>query len=155
MDIVIRPIEPQDTGSVLALYRAAIHAVPDEVYGPVLKRLWAERSEAEFDRQNALRQRFVATDGDAIIGYTGFDRNRATVTECYTLPVYQGVGIGSLLIWHVLGVARTQNVSRLSVLASRNAMPFYQKLGFLVEHAEDLPMADGNRLPCFRMGVDV
>ncbi|MBE7618376.1 GNAT family N-acetyltransferase [Komagataeibacter sp. FXV2] len=151
MDILIRPIDPSETHSALALYRAAISNIGTQFYSARQRAEWATRTEVQFLRLARSRARFVAERDGRIIGYVGYDRSRQTLTECYVHPHHQHQGIGRLLVRHVLHIAHADGLEGLTVLASLNARSFYESLGFVFQQAENLDMSDGQILPCCQM----
>jgi GNAT superfamily N-acetyltransferase len=153
MQSIVRPIEHGDFEDAQAVYRAAALGVPDGIYSPSIKAEWANRTNSEFLEKSFSRQRFVAQLGKTIVGYVGYDQNRSTLTECYVLPAYQGFGIGKQLVKRVLRCANEDRLEKLTVLASKNAVQFYEGCGFSVERAEALVMGDGRLLDCYRMSI--
>lgn len=65
------------------------------------------------------------------IGDDGVARFRKFATD----PAWQGRGIGTALLQHVLAAARAQGASALWCDARQNALPFYQRFGLLPEGA--------------------
>jgi GNAT superfamily N-acetyltransferase len=102
-----------------------------------------------------MRHRFVAAHRGIIIGYTGYDQCRQTLTECYVHPGFQGWGTGRRLVELVIGLAELDGLDRLTVLASANALGFYERLGFIFDQPEGLLMANGLTLPCGRMHIPI
>jgi N-acetylglutamate synthase-like GNAT family acetyltransferase len=69
------------------------------------------------------------------------------------LPACQGSRIGQQLVKHVFHCANEDRLKALTVLASKNAVGFYEHCGFTVERTEPLIMGDGQFLDCVRMNV--
>ena len=63
------------------------------------------------------------------IGEDGVARFRKFATD----PAWQGRGIGTALLRHVLAVARAQGASALWCDARQNTLPFYQRFGLMPE----------------------
>ena len=63
------------------------------------------------------------------IGEDGVARFRKFATD----PAWQGRGIGTALLRHVLAVARAQGASALWCDARQNTLPFYQRFELLPE----------------------
>jgi GNAT superfamily N-acetyltransferase len=81
----------------------------------------------------SLRQVYVATLDGQVVATGSLDRH--TVRSVFVDPVYQGRGIGSLLMATVESVARQTGVERLLVPSSITAEGFYRSLGFV--HVRD------------------
>lgn len=60
-----------------------------------------------------------------------------SMSNLYVLPERQGQGIGRILFEQIMSEAKSRNVDILHVPSSRNAVSFYEKMGFLVD--EDQP----------------
>ena len=80
---------------------------------------------------------FVAPDGTA------------RFRKFATAPAWQGRGLGTALLRHVLAVARTQGAHTLWCDARHNTLPFYQRFGLLpageIFYKGDIPY---QRLSC-------
>ncbi|WP_223649967.1 GNAT family N-acetyltransferase [Hymenobacter psoromatis] len=79
------------------------------------------------------------------IGPDGTARFRKFATE----PLWQGRGLGTALLRHVLAVARAQGAHTLWCDARHNTLPFYQRFGLLpageIFYKGDIPY---QRLSC-------
>jgi GNAT superfamily N-acetyltransferase len=117
--IAIRPIEPSQT-------YALRHAV-----------LWPDKPLAYVklpeDATGLHYGAFVEEELVAVIslfiGEDGVARFRKFATD----PAWQGRGIGTALLRHVLSVARAQGASELWCDARHNTLPFYQRFGLMPE----------------------
>jgi GNAT superfamily N-acetyltransferase len=76
---------------------------------------------------------FVAGELVAVIslfvGADGVARFRKFATD----PAWQGRGVGTALLRHLIGVAQAQGASQLWCDARQNTLPFYQRFGLAPE----------------------
>jgi putative acetyltransferase len=151
MDVQICPISPKDTEQVLDVYRRAIFGISFPEYGGDILKELASRSSEEFACLAKTRERFVAWAGNKIVGYTGLDKAKAILTECYVAPEAKGKHIGTLLVKKVEAEARKAGINKLSVLASLNAVGFYKSNGFIESKESVLRMGNGLSMRCLLM----
>ncbi|WP_198408105.1 GNAT family N-acetyltransferase [Natronomonas pharaonis] len=66
-------------------------------------------------------------------------------------PDNTGRGIGRALVEKLEGIARREGVERLTVLASLNAVGFYEALGFEREHKIDAGAPEDPYVPSIKL----
>ena len=118
-DFVIQPIE-------LAQTYALRHAV-----------LWPDKPLAYVQLpDDATGQHFGAVAGGAVVAvislFVGGD-GVARFRKFATNPAWQGRGLGTALLRHVLAAARTQGAHVLWCDARQHTLPFYQRFGLAPE----------------------
>jgi GNAT superfamily N-acetyltransferase len=117
--VAIRSIEPAQT-------YALRHAV-----------LWPDKPLAYVQLpEDEAGQHFGAFVADALVavislfvGADGVARFRKFATD----PAWQGRGVGTLLLRHIIAVAQTQGASQLWCDARQATLPFYQRFGLAPE----------------------
>ena len=119
--VTIQPIEPAQT-------YALRHAV-----------LWPAKPLAYVQLpDDEAGQHFGAFVGGALVAvislFIGAD-GEARFRKFATDPAWQGRGVGSALLRHVVGVAQAQGASQLWCDARQNTLPFYQRFGLIPEGA--------------------
>lgn len=72
----------------------------------------------------------VARFGEAIVGFTVYDRQINWLNSMYVVPEYQGYSIGSRLLKNCLESAGS-NPTKLLTVEHSAAVGFYQKHGFI------------------------
>ena len=134
-EFVIQPIEPPQT-------YALRHAV-----------LWPDKPLAYVQLpDDAAGQHFGAVVGGAVVAvislFVGAD-GVARFRKFATYPAWQGRGLGTALLRHVLAAARAQGAHVLWCDARQNTLPFYQRFGLAPEgevfHKGEVPYV---RLSC-------
>lgn len=93
----------------------------------------------------------VAVEDDCMLGYAVLNAVSGEVEGLFVEPAQQGRGIGALLMRAVEAMARTTGPQRLFLSASLNAVPFYQRVGFLIVREEMYPHRSGVGIPSVYM----
>ncbi len=75
------------------------------------------------------RRIFVAIEDQSIIGTASLGLDK--VYNVFVDPGQHGRGIGRILMGHIESLALSQKIRMLSLDASLNAIPFYEKLGYI------------------------
>lgn len=78
---------------------------------------------------------FVAGELAAVISLFIEADGKARFRKFATSPAWQGRGVGTALLRHVIGVARARGASQLWCDARQNTLPFYQRFGLAPEEA--------------------
>jgi putative acetyltransferase len=86
---------------------------------------WERAASREDDR----RERRTSRTGDAV-GWGRLDKNDGEVSAVYVHPDYAREGVGSKILDHLEGVACEHDIDRVHLLASLNAVPFYEAAGY-------------------------
>ena len=140
MSVRFRLASVDDAKAVLALKRAAIREIAGWYYGPEEIEAWTPGENAlpvfeaaiESDRYTVL---LAETDGD-IAGYGVLNGREGRIDAAFVDPDHGGEGIASSLVGQLESHARMRDIEELDVVASLNAKPFYEKLGYWHFHTE-------------------
>jgi GNAT superfamily N-acetyltransferase/protein-L-isoaspartate O-methyltransferase len=100
-----------------------------------------------------VRDRFMVVAATPL-GVTGFgqlDVERGVVEAVYVLPDAQGDGIGRALLAALEHEARAAGLRELRLFATLNAVPFYERAGYVAESRTTHALPGGTDLPCLRM----
>lgn len=87
-----------------------------------------------------------------MVGFCSISKNGGAISDIFVLPDYTRQGIGTLLLARLEQIALEKGVSKLWVMASLTAQPFYASRGFRYE--KDSALIDtptGVRIPCVDM----
>jgi len=113
----------------------------------VLSRYLSHNTTESWRGQLQWKKVYVAEDESGIVGTGAFanfgteDTPRHSISNLYVLPERHGKGIGTILFRALLANAVEVSAKSFHVPSSRNAVSFYQKLGFTVD-AEQADTAD-------------
>lgn len=143
----IRPAAVGDAPAMAAVFAAAVMTRALSFYGPRELAAWAAQGSAErFATMLADpdRQLVAAEAGERLVGLAGLEGGE--VGLLYAAPEAPA-GTGTALLAAVEGLARAQGIAVLTLIASRNALPFYVKRGFAIVKPARRPLASGVSLP--------
>ena len=156
--VTIRPATPDDAGAMVRLHRAAVQAVDDAHYPGAVREAWSPVPTAE--REAWLVGRItdptvlalVATTGDgAIAGFALASLPPAKLHALYVHPDRGGQGIGRQLLAQVEAQARASASEMMELMASRNAVEFYQACGYARIADATQALADGTVMDAVHM----
>lgn len=126
----IRPAEPADAQAICGVHVAAIGAV-DGPYDDEQVLAWASYPTPDrYPVEDAGSPLFVAEADDEVVGFAELDPTEATVDKVYVHPDHAGRGVGRALLERVESAATERGLEELSVVASLNAVPFYEAVGY-------------------------
>jgi putative acetyltransferase len=129
----IRRYKPGEERALFEVYYSAIHLMATRDYTPEQIQAWAPK---ELDMnlwENRIRgiNPFVAELNGEVVGYADLQAN-GYIDHFFVSGNHSRRGIGSLLMEHLLGEAKSLGLSELTSDVSRTAQPFYEKFGFVV-----------------------
>ena len=148
----LRPAGPADAAAMATVFAAAVLTRGRGHYGPRELAAWAAQGTA--DRFSAMladpAKRLVAAEaGRVLVGLAGIERSE--VSLLYAAPE-AAPGTGTALLAAVEALAREQGAEALSLIASRNAVPFYLRRGYAILKLASRPLPGGVSLPVCLMG---
>jgi GNAT superfamily N-acetyltransferase len=130
-DLDIRLAHPDDRLSLIELQRRA-----SLVYEDTRQQLLDNPDVIDLDEEMlANNEVFVAEIEGRIVGFAtiiAHEGNDAEIEGLFVEPSQWRNGIGRALVHQIEREAAAWNASRLHVLANRNALGFYEALGFTV-----------------------
>lgn len=89
----------------------------------------------------------VAEEGGQMLGYAILDVATGEVHAVFVEPAHQGRGIALRLLDGLQAIAAERRLTRLFLSSSLNAVPFYQRAGFVVLRDEVYPHRSGIGIP--------
>jgi len=148
----IRRVTPKDLPEVAAVHRASILDLCAAHYSTAELSLWTGALRP--DRYAAMlvgREFFVAEEDNAILGFGILDLSQSLINATYVSPMAVRRGVGRRLVEAMEELARQAGVSRLHLNSTLNAVPFYERLGYVRHEASYNRLSTGAELPCFVM----
>jgi len=125
----IRLARQADAEAMFALHRRSVLTLCREAYTAHQLDAWfVERSPAIYAPALAAQRIHVACRGDALVGFVGFEPGE--VTLLFVDPDASGSGVGQALFEFGLAAARVGHSGPLRVVATKNALRFYERHGF-------------------------
>lgn len=155
----VRPTTAADAAEILALHVASIRAFGPAAYDERQVDAWAtkEHGPEGYPVSDDRKRMFVVETDDGLAGFgqlnldDGASGDDAEVGAVYVHPDYARRGVGSTLLAKLEDVAREEGFVSVSLLASLNAVPFYERAGYeRVEEATHATTGDVE-LTCVRM----
>jgi putative acetyltransferase len=134
VDRRFRVAEPADAGAILAVKHAAISELTGTQYTDEQLTAWAPDDDALSDFRSAVESDqftiLLAEVRDETVGYGVLTGPEERIDAVFVHPEYARGGIASSLVRQLEMRARMQNIEELSIVASLNARPFYESLGY-------------------------
>jgi putative acetyltransferase len=124
--IAIRRAADADRVAIARLHEASIRALGPSHYTSAEVDSWAAGMTPE--RYVIEQEMYVATLGDAVIGFGHY--HRGEIMAVYVDPLHIGRGIGSTLIAKLEEVARADGATHLHLNAALNSVGFYAACGY-------------------------
>ena len=151
MNINIRPATVEDVDAIANIFVACVRTLgsadyTNEQIETIINLRNAELYLAEIETKNIII--FVAEAEAEIVGFGSIAEGRA-IGDLFVLPDYTRQGIGTLLLEALEQIALQKGVSKLWVMASLTAQPFYLSRGY--EYIKDSALIDAEtqiRVPC-------
>ncbi|HEX2257588.1 MAG TPA: GNAT family N-acetyltransferase [Afifellaceae bacterium] len=130
---------PVDAPVLAAMFRASIEALAAEDYSEAQLAAWAEAAEDidAFARRLAEALTIVATLAGEPVGFASLKEEK--IDMLFVDPDFAGQGVGSRLCEALEKLAANRGVATLSVDASDNALPFFQRRGFTARTRNSVP----------------
>lgn len=146
----IRRAEPRDAPAIRAVHARAIRALAAAHYDASTIEAWAGRmTDASYAAPIATRTMLVAEDADGrLAGFGQLEPDAGVIEACYVDPAHARRGVGRRLMDALEGAARVHGRSALLLHASRNAVTFYEALGWTREADARHELEPGVTLDC-------
>jgi putative acetyltransferase len=150
----IRPARPADAVPITEAHVAAIEAFGPEAYDDEEVAAWAKRDERDssIDGLDDPDVYVVTAERDGeVAGFGRLHLDDAEVIAVYVHPDHARAGVGSALLASLEGYARGAGLSALSLVASLNAVDFYERAGYERVQAVSHETSAGVELDCVEM----
>jgi GNAT superfamily N-acetyltransferase len=141
--MLIRRMEHRDVEAVVALAQGNYDGVMAEHHtAEILASFRSEVTPESFREQMGSKQVFVAEDAGEVVATGALADCRTpgapkhTVSQFYVRSDLHRRGVGTQLLAYVVDVASNAGADGLHVPSSRNAIPFYEHAGFVVDSAQ-------------------
>jgi len=133
-----------DIPALWALRTRAIRIGCASHYAPDILDAWCAAGPP--DRMAALLAAgggLLAEEDGKILGYAILDLDRGELDAAFVDPAYGGRGIGRRLLAALDAMAAQHGLRRLFLSASLNALPFYERAGYVALRRESYPHRSG------------
>jgi putative acetyltransferase len=148
----IRRAQQEDCQSIGSVHSAAVSGISTGVYTPEEIQAWAvPREPASYEESVRSKEFFVAENGNAIVGFGVLNPETAEVEAVYVAPGAGGRGIGRKVLRKLEERARALGIRLLRLNASLNAVPFYEKAGYVAQERSKYRLLTGVEIACIPM----
>ena len=148
----IRRARQEDCHSIVRVHAAAVRGIRTALYTPEEIQAWAIPKKPEsYEESINSNEFFVAEEGDIIVGFGVLNQESAEVEAVYVIPGAGRRGIGLELLGKLEERARTLGLGALRLNASLNAVPFYEKAGYVAQAESKYRLATGVEIACVPM----
>ncbi|MFP5073986.1 GNAT family N-acetyltransferase [Neisseria sp. WLZKY-1] len=146
----IRPATTSDAAAVAELFRRAVQHISNRHYSEQEKSAWLQGADdADFWQKHIDGGNVrVATHNGRVLGFIEYQPEQSYLNCLYTDPHHQRQGIATALLNAVLPSADSGKT--ITVDASKAALAFFQKQGFVRQHENQIPR-NGLVLTNYRM----
>ena len=150
-ELEFRRADPDDLDVVHRLQVDAIRHGAAAHYDDDALEAWIGAFNREAFAENVERREvWIAEEAGRTLGYASLDPATFEVDSIYVAPEAAGRGVGSALMEHILDVAREHRLENVWLDASLNAVPFYERMGF-VATGDGSRTRGGVTIRCTRM----
>jgi GNAT superfamily N-acetyltransferase len=148
----IRRAQPEDCHSIASVHSAAVRGISTAVYTPEEIQAWAvPREPASYEESIRSKEFFVAEDGCAIVGFGVLNPETAEVEAVYVDPGAGRRGIGREVLRKLEERASALGLTVMRLNASLNAVPFYEKAGYVAQVRSTYRLLTGVEIACIPM----
>ena len=148
----IRRARQEDCSSIGSVHAAAVRGIRTALYTPEEIQAWAvPRNPESYEESIRSKEFFVAEDGGAIFGFGVLNQESAEVEAVYVAPGAGRRGIGIEILRKLEERASALGLSVLRLNASLNAVPFYEKAGYVAQKQSKYRLLTGIEIACVPM----
>jgi GNAT superfamily N-acetyltransferase len=148
----IRRALQEDCQTIASVHSAAVTGIRSDFYTPEEIQAWAVPKKPEsYEEYIRSREFFVAEDGDIIVGFGVLNQESAVVEAVYVSPGAGRRGIGLEILRKLEERARALGLGVLSLNASLNAVPFYERAGYVAQERSKYRLSTGVEIACVPM----
>jgi putative acetyltransferase len=147
---VLRPAVPVDAPALWAVHTRAVRHLAAAHYTPAQVDAWSARTTpASYAEPIVAGCLVVAADPDGrVAGYGELAPDEGVIRAVYVDPDYARRGVGRALVQALEARAKDAGFAEVTLDASRNAVPFYQSLGYRSLAPSHHPLPHGVVLEC-------
>lgn len=131
MLIQIQEYISEDVTPLAEIFYLAVHNISTEIYTKIQLDAWAP--ESILKQKFTLNKTWICRIEEEIAGYIDFIPSSGYINHLYVHPDYQHKGIASLLYQTIETEACKLQIKKLTVDASKVALPFFLNKGFALE----------------------
>lgn len=148
----IRRARQEDCDSIARVHAAAVSGIRTALYTPEEIQAWAVPKKPEsYEESIRGKEFFVAEDSGAILGFGVLNQEIAEVEAVYVTPEAGRRGIGLEILRKLEERASARGLRQLRLNASLNAVPFYERAGYVAQEPSKYRLLTGVEISCVPM----
>ena len=148
----IRRARQENCRSIGSVHDAAVKRIRTALYTPEEIQAWAvPRKPESYEEAVRSKEFFVAEDDGIIVGFGVLNQEAAEVEAVYVSPSAGRRGIGLEILRKLEESASARGLPRLRLNASLNAVPFYEKAGYIAQERSKYRLLTGVEIACVPM----
>jgi len=155
MSIVVRPLRADEGRIYLEIVSRAVRGLATRHYPPEVIEAWAPSVTDETVHALMLNAdheiRVIAELEGTAVGIGALIVETSELRACYVAPEGARCGCGAALVREIERLAREHGLTRLHLLASLNAEPFYVAQGYRVRERSEHILGSGQRMAALAM----
>lgn len=151
----VREARPSDAEAIADIHVAAIEAFGPEAYDEAEVEAWASREDPPEDHytlDDPDAHWIVAERDGERAGFGHLDPKDGEIVAVYVHPDHARHGVGSTILAGLEGYARGVGLAEVTLTASLNAVPFYERTGYERVRPVVHETSTGVALDCVEMG---
>jgi putative acetyltransferase len=143
MTYSLRPALPADHADLAILFQASIEELAGDAYTDEQRALWAGKAEdqAAWGKHLSGCLVLIAEEDGEPVGFAAM-RDNAIVENVHVHPDMAFMGVGRTLMDALERLAAARGSKKLSVAATDNALPFFERLGFVAVRRSSLSVGE-------------
>ncbi len=132
MTYPLRPALPADHADLGILFQASIEELAADAYSDEQRALWAGKAEdqAAWSKHLSGLLVLVAEEDGEPVGFAAM-RDNKVIEHVHVHPDMAFMGVGRTLMDALERLAAARGAKTLSVAATDNALPFFERLGYV------------------------
>ena len=148
----IRRARREDCQTIANVHTAAVTGIRTALYTPEEIYAWAVPKKPEsYEESIVSKEFFVAEEGGTIVGFGVLNQESGEVEAVYVTPGAGRRGIGLEVLRKLEERANALGLSVLRLNASLNAVPFYEKAGYVAQERSKYRLLIGVEIACVPM----
>jgi putative acetyltransferase len=148
----IRKARSEDCQSIASVHIAAVNGIRTTLYTPEEIMAWAIPKKPEsYEESIRGKEFFVAEESGVIVGFGVLNQDSAEVEAVYVSPASGRCGLGLEILRKLEETGKLLELEKLRLNASLNAVPFYERAGYLAQEASTYRLQNGVEIACVPM----
>lgn len=148
----IRRAQREDCHSIARVHAAAVGGISTTLYTPEEIKAWAVPRQVEnYEELIGTREFVVAEWSDVLVGFGVLNAESSEVEAVYVSPNVKRQGIGLEVLRQLEARASVLGLKALRLNASLNAVPFYERAGYVAQEQSKYRLLTGIEIACVPM----